>query len=485
LKLPRVSAATCLRGFAILFLLALVLFAYVGLFSRYLADDYCYVASVNRSGFLRFQIGTYAGWQGRFSFSFLQAVAGLIGPSSVPILPAMALACWLLATTWAVYEFALIASWPRPILSAFVCAELIIFSTLNGTDNIAQSLYWQAGMLTYIPPLICLPLTVGLVLLGTRRRLANRMTWPLAIASLLLSFIAGGFSEPYSLMQVGGLFIAGTLIYKFAEKNVRRAALPLIIAGLSGAVAALVVVVIAPGNIVRQGFFPAPPDLITLTGRSLYFSALFIFLTLLRSPLTSFAVVSLPVLLGYFLNQSHGNNTFHWPRVKRQLLFSPFIGYLLISLCAVPGFYGTSVFLPERARIIPRFLLICLAVYWCYFAGAALTNAAIAKRMPLGPSKAVLVGSLVLIIAAPLLSVGRTFSLVRNARAAASIWDQTDQELHAARKRGEMDVTIPAVYDVESRLGAAFTELQLERDPQNRKNKCAARYYGLNSITAK
>jgi hypothetical protein len=59
-----------------------------------------------------------------------------------------------------------------------------------------------------------------------------------------------------------------------------------------------------------------------------------------------------------------------------------------------------------------------------------------------------------------------------------------DRELRAARERGAMDVTVATVDDVEERLGAARTELQIEHDPQNWKNKCVARYYGINSVKA-
>jgi hypothetical protein len=474
-----------LTVFAILFLVALIAFAYVGLFTRYMADDYCYVASVNQIGFTKFQRAQYIGWNGRFSFSFFQAVAGFIGPRIVPFLQLLAITCWLIAATWAIYQLALIAQWPQPLLTAFVIAELIVFSTLNGAYNIVQSVYWQAGMLTYVPPLVCLPLYVGLVLHGTRKRLVNSRALPLVVVSFFLSFIAGGFSEPYSLLQVFGLLLAGTLIYKWAETTTRRAALPFIIAGLAGSVIALIIVVLAPGNKIRQSHFPAPPDLITLTKLSLYYAAGFTYYTLRRSPLTSFLFISLPVFLGYFLNKRYARPAFHWPRVKGQLLLSPVIGYFLIFLCIVPGFYGTSGMLPDRARIIPQFVLVCLAVYWCYFAGAALTRTTILQHIPSWISTAALGGIVAVMIASPLSAALRTFRLARNGSVAASIWDQTDREIRSARERGERNVSVPAVDDVESRLGVSMTELQLERTDQNWKNKCAARYYKVDSITAK
>jgi len=78
-----------------------------------------------------------------------------------------------------------------------------------------------------------------------------------------------------------------------------------------------------------------------------------------------------------------------------------------------------------------------------------------------------------------------TLNLVPRARESAAIWDQMDHEIRAAKARGVLDVTVPVVDDIETRLGATHTELNLEHDPQNWKNKCAAVYYGVNSIQAR
>jgi len=60
---------------------ALLAFAYVGLFTRYMADDYCAAVAVRRDGFLGSQLGWYGGWTGRFSFSFVLAAAESVGPA--------------------------------------------------------------------------------------------------------------------------------------------------------------------------------------------------------------------------------------------------------------------------------------------------------------------------------------------------------------------------------------------------------------------
>ena len=81
----------------------------------------------------------------------------------------------------------------------------------------------------------------------------------------------------------------------------------------------------------------------------------------------------------------------------------------------------------------------------------------------------------ILLFPAPLLAIQRTLKLVPGARASALAWAQADREIRAAKDQGITDMTIPVVGDVESRLGAKHTELQIERDPKDWKNRCMAR----------
>src|SRR5437879_11462630 len=76
----------------------------------------------------------------------------------------------------------------------------------------------------------------------------------------------------------------------------------------------------------------------------------------------------------------------------------------------------------------------------------------------------------------------RTARLLPKAKANALLWDQTDQNIRAMKAQGVLNQTIPAIDDIETSLGGPQTELQIERDPSNWKNKCVARYYGIDSI---
>jgi len=66
---------------------ALLAYAGLGYFTRYMADDYCTANAIAAKGFVSAQRDWYVGWTGRFSFTFAVSVAGLMGPAAVPFCP--------------------------------------------------------------------------------------------------------------------------------------------------------------------------------------------------------------------------------------------------------------------------------------------------------------------------------------------------------------------------------------------------------------
>ncbi|MDQ3743772.1 MAG: DUF6056 family protein [Acidobacteriota bacterium] len=505
---------------------ALVALAYVGLYARYMADDYCTADSLHKLGFLAFQRRWYTEWTGRFSFSLLLAAAEWVGPAVVPYLSATAIACWVAGAVWSVYRVAILLALPRPLLTSLLLGELVVFATLNGAHNIAQSLYWQSGMLTYTPPLILFTFFLGVACRAVWRRLNGRTGRAETLACGGLALVAGGFSESHALLQVGALALALFALYLYAPAALRRAALPPVFAGLACALAAGCVVVLAPGNAVRMSYFPPHPNLLKLTAISLFYTAGFIAYTAYLSPLTTLMSAALPALLSFQLHRGDaernpglsghaerdpGLSRRVWPGLSRegrvgfrrggwlglscvwvQTLLPPLlVGFVLIFLCTVPGVYGTSTYLPGRARLIPQFVFVCVAVWCGWLAGVLLSERVGAPseradaRTRLSPlALAAASAASVILLLPPVAAARRTLSLAAGAREAAATWDETDRNLRAARGRGELDVTVAPVDDVETRLGAAKTELQIEHDAQNWKNKCAARYYGINSLRA-
>ncbi|MDT5158442.1 MAG: hypothetical protein QOH51_2799 [Acidobacteriota bacterium] len=130
--------------------IALAAHAYVGLFSRYMADDYCTAATVRTASLLQTQRHLYLGWSGRFSFTLTVSIIELFGTRIVPFLPLAALLCWLSALTWATYQFLSPTFRRKSLLFSFFLAELIIFVTVaDNKSGVYEALYWQTGMLSF------------------------------------------------------------------------------------------------------------------------------------------------------------------------------------------------------------------------------------------------------------------------------------------------------------------------------------------------
>jgi hypothetical protein len=112
------------------FVLSLIAYAYLGTYSRYMADDYSAFTRIRTHGFLGAQINWYQAWTGRFSFTFVNSLVALLGPTTPRFVPGLLLALWFTAAVWAVYRIhSLSGKISRPRVVLF--AGFIIFATLT------------------------------------------------------------------------------------------------------------------------------------------------------------------------------------------------------------------------------------------------------------------------------------------------------------------------------------------------------------------
>ncbi|MBN1995842.1 MAG: hypothetical protein JW953_24360 [Anaerolineae bacterium] len=360
-----------------------------------------------------------------------------------------------------------------------IFAELIIYATLDSAPNVIQSFYWQTGMLKYLPSPILLSIYVGFIAYSLKRigRHSVALPW-LVVISAGFTFMAGGFSETYVALQTGMLLLAVVICLIGVPTAAKRIALPLLIAGLIGSVLALVVVVIAPGNQVRQSHVGSPTNnAYSLIALSLLYTFQFIKESLLRSPLTVMVSFLFPLLFSF---QWHS-----WPLVlnykKIFWLFglSCVVGYLLVMFCVAPSVYAIASPLVPRAGVIPQFLLICFMVGWGYFAGLLLKQSLPLSWKKASPCWTIFASAflIVFLVVGPVASTKRTFSLAPMAKMYASIWDERDAGIKSAKAQGHMNLAVPALPPI----GGIE---DLGSDPNYWLNNCVAKYYGIYSIVA-
>jgi hypothetical protein len=414
----------------------LLAYAWVGSFSRYTADDYCWAAILGTQGFWQAQVHWYTVYSPRYAFTFLVNLAELAGPPIVPFLPPLALAGWLAALTWSL-------SAVLRLRTAFVLGALVAFATLQTTPDRAQSLYWQTGLLTYL-----LPLILATVFLGWAARPGGG-AWRHAV-SFLLTFVAGGLSETYLIPQNVGLTLACLVL-----KDRRQ-----FLAGLAGGVTALATILIAPSTSARVGGSPA--DLWLASAAAVATAVVQAGQLVVHYPLTVVLCLGVPAVL-------NGLGWLEWdvrPHLRQLAVVTAIIG-LTLPFCFFPSFYAQNGNPPARSLIVPQVLLIGYLVY----AGQFLSP--LAQR---GPQLATGL-ALALLALVPLGAAAATLPERATAARYAVLWDQEDATIRGMRDAGATRLLVPPL---PPNLGEEF----VTANPTHWFNSCVARYYRVDSIVA-
>ncbi len=480
------SAVTLIDStLAIAFVLSLIAYAYLGFYSRYMADDFSGLKPIRTHGFVAAQIFWYRGWTGRFSFTFLYSLFALLGPTTPRFLPALILTLWFAGAAWAISQIQR-RSGKMSRARMVLFAAFPIFATLETTPNVSQSLYWQNAALTHTAPFILLSLYVAVISRGScqsDKRFSYRFN---LVCAGILTFLAGGMSDAYVVMQSFALILSFVALEVFAGSEFKSRLRPFLIAGLIGALVSLAIVALAPGNSIRRAYFPRQFGGLETLAVTISYSDRFIAKLVLTHPIIFLTMLLLPFLI-VLRDVRHG----YEPRWNRQfcirlLVTIPPAVFLLILCGTGTGVYALSVMLPERARILLSLIFVCGTTLW----GRAAGEYVAAKFLPSSDQSRHLISriatlALLLLILSPLASFFSILGLRQKARNYAADWDRQDAELQTARQSGVTDVVMPQIGDFESRIGKGPSDLHLRTDSSFWINRTTANYYGLRSVRAR
>jgi len=471
----------------------LLAWGYIGFFTRYWYDDFCYASVINKVGFLRSLAYEYRHWTGRYTLLILNAALAPFGPKSAPFVGVILLAAWLATATWAIYQLFSLMRWPSPLINSIMLAELIVYATLNSTPDIVASFYWQTGSLVYTLPLVLLMLYVGLLLTVVRSEVHLRLSSPWLIAGALLTFVAGGCSETYGAVQITGLSLLILVSLKYTSGSPKRTLLLMATSGLLGSLLSFSILALAPGNEVRQGFFAPHPHLLPAVKSSLSYSLSFVERHVRRSRGTSLLSLMFPMWLAFALHlHSPTGLSFtlisesNRKKVLHLFMLAPVGVFLLLVASIVPGFYVLSEAPPGRALFLPKFVLITSTVFLVFFGSLALFEKL--KESPRIRNAVLVVSAVAVFVLAaisPLASARHTFGLRFKASEAAAAWDSVDQKIRRSRSQGSRALAVPAINVSEWQLGFGRADLLPVADPNAATNRCVADYYELDAITFK
>lgn len=413
--------------------LALLAYAGVGSYVRYVADDFCTAASVRAVGWLGAQGPAYAGWSGRFAATGLTTALEVPGPwvtawvgavtialvagSAYLALRATGLAVGIAVSGTAIAMFALVTSVPQPF----------------------ESFYWLTGATTYAPSLILMALAV----------VAARRKWVVLVAAL--GFLSAGFSETAAVVQFA---VAVTLLV--LAPAFRPAVRGLIVGTVIGAL----IVIAAPGNEIRAAQYPSP-NLLFAGATSFLASIRVVGLLVANAPAVVALVFSIPLL--FAASSVAGSD----PGARRRFHRATLLAIVVVAASVFPAVWATSDFPPDRALIFADAAILG----WLAVLGWAI-GSGLRERWTL--PRSVASAAVAVLALVPLISAGVAFHGGEFASWAASV-DTLSNQASIGEVVRWSPVAVPLPLSMQLGYPGA--------DPGDWRNGCMASYLGLPEVT--
>jgi hypothetical protein len=464
----------------IVLLVPLAWFAYIGFFSRIMADDYCGAANLQKLGFVGAQTYSFQHWSGRFSAIFLAtliAVPGVEMYRVVPLLVILGLVGGSLFFFSGLLGLARISSerWHARVLA--VAATLLL---LGGPSNVYlyTSLYWMGSSTIYLLPLVGLLMLLGILIRTPKSRGTPRVAMLGIVGFATAGFLIGGFNEILSCGMASGFVLLLVADRFLGERAGLRAMSPRVGAALVGTLLALVVGAMSPGNALRKAEYPPPADPLTLLATSTRDAGHFIKVVLHDEPVLLSGILLLSVGLGVQIGSPIRPAPSGRSLVKAVAGAATAAGIVLVSLM-LPFEYALRAYPPARALVPAQFLLSFGVV-----SGGCLTGIWLAGSRLQRPSTGRILNSVAvcLLLAGAATSaavpIRGTFSLRRDAQEFAAAWDRRDARIRAAVAAGATSIQVPS-------LTSMGTLEEIKYNPDDWVNMCVAAYYGLDEVIAK
>ena len=453
---------------------ALGLFAYLGTFTRYLADDYCDAVIVNSGPILQEVIRQYETLTDRFSNLLFVALSEFLFPHNVAILPVIVIFLWTAALTWLVYEARRMIRWQWHFAIDFFLAASLAFFAILQAPNRFQTFYWRSGMATHFAPIMYLTAFAAFLLMLARRNQGRYPSVWMGCLCFVLSFFGGGFSEPPNAVLIIASALALAAVWIWMKGQFRRPALMLLSWTLAGGLLALLVMAISPGNLDRSQTHR--PDVMTLVYHTILYTGLFISDTFLTLPLPTLFSIVIPFFLfyGMFAMTSSLSSA-----GRRTLLISmiaaSILAYILIAVSFAPSVYGQA-FPAERARFLGRLLMTAALM----FEGGGL-GILLAQWKLRGSSIATTL-AIILFAVSTLYSLRAAWNIVQDKgpyyQLWSSVWDLRQAQIIANKAEGVSNIIVSVhLYSMDG-------VEEFNSEPKYWINVCAANYYGVQSIIA-
>ena len=445
--------------------LGLASYAYIGSFTRMLADDFCSAYYANRLGLLRSVWYWYISWSGRYSAFVADWFVLKVAPSPYAfhnIVPVMII-LWLIFLT-AIFHLAFRNKGSNSLLHSTLLGSGFLFTLFLLSPNIPQSLFWWNGARAYSLPLMLL---TACVFLFQAIKLIPKLSPKTGfVLSFSLLFLIGGMGETYAIGQ-GGFILFLIFMNIVNGQNASRTDLYTFTAGLAGTILSVMVIILAPGNAIRQSFLPPSPDLsklisVSVQGYAMYVRGFFI------EPVKITGFMG-AILLYIWTGMQYKD---HISTNARLILINILGGIALSFLCFPPGAYGYSEPPPSRTLIIPTFFLLTCILYASYLIGGRLSG--ISDNFRINGSW-VMAASFIIISFSTVINSIDLLMQRQDYADFAQKWDRVDKLILDAKANNRESVNIPAMNSW------AYLEAPTD-NPRYWVTYCYSNYYGIQVI---
>lgn len=430
----------------------LAAFAYLGTFTRLLADDYYHFYLLNTGKDLfTLSLEKYLHVSNRYATMPIFAFAKWVGGRWMP---ALMLALWLFGLVWLLRL--LFPKLNREVILAGSAA--LLFLSILQAPNRFQSIYWISSSVTYFFPLVFYTFLFAVNLAFLRRPNSKLLLAGMSLFNLFATFFIGGLSETVGALHIAILFLVLLGFRLRAEKEKRIPAGFIFSAALLGALLSLAAMALSPANAIRSS--DGAVGLPVLMPRLFLFPYGFISDTFKTLPLPSLFTV----IVG-FLIFSPRRGEMKEGGLRRTLLLLPIVTFLLIAASFAPSAYALS-YPDARVRFPARVALTA----GLFIEGALL-------GLLLGREKFRLAGTLLLAAAAlyPLRGAYQACQTLPKYRDYAAAWDKRDAYIQSQRDNGMMEIAVP-------RLDGIAGVKEFDISPDHWVNRGAADYYGVDAI---
>ena len=226
------------------FVVCIAPFLVLSLYNHPSADDFCYTIYANSMDFWNVQLDHYLTWTGRYTATFLLTLSETDTNNLLDhrVLPVMLLILFPISIFFFFHKL-------LPHFKTFhksCLTFLIFFPFMAGAPRISEAFYWKPGALTYQLALILGFIFFGLII--SLRNKNGKIKILLTFLIALLGIFIIGLNETTMLMLCAILFLL-VVVNFFRNKKIDPALAVILIFVLVAAV----VVIKAPGNMVRMG----------------------------------------------------------------------------------------------------------------------------------------------------------------------------------------------------------------------------------------